>query len=73
MTTEDRLINMYGILMTLTDLAHLLSRSDEGIRITVQGNSDLGLKLRKVKIKVGRRVHFKAKDIAALVDGGFIS
>jgi len=72
MTTEAWLIKNYGILMTMTDLAHLLDRSDDGIRITIQGSSPLGGKLRAIKIKVGRRVHFKAKDIALLVDEGFV-
>ena len=52
MTTEDRLINVYGIFLTVPNLAHLLNRSVDGIRITIQGDSDLGNKLRAIKIKV---------------------
>lgn len=57
--------------MTMTDLAHLLNRSDDGIRITIHGGSELGERLRNIKIKIGRRVHFKARDVAFLIDGGF--
>ncbi len=71
MTTEAWLIKNYGILMTMTDLAHLLDRSDDGIRITIQSESELGGRLRNIKMKVGRRVHFKARDIALLIDEGF--
>lgn len=72
MTTEDRLISKYGILMTVTDLAHLLNRSDDGIRVTLQSKSALGVILRPERLKIGRRVYFRAAAIAKLLDNGFL-
>lgn len=69
MSTEDVLIRTYGPLMTMSQVAHLLDRSQEGLRLTVRGNSDLGLRLMAARVKIGRRVHFRAKAIADLIDG----
>ncbi|MEW9898399.1 DNA-binding protein [Chitinivorax sp. PXF-14] len=70
MRTEDRLVQKFGVLMTLADLAGVLNRSQDGLRMTMHGKSDLGLLLRKARRKIGRRVHFRTEDIARIVDEG---
>ena len=69
MTTEEILINTYGPLLTLSQVAGLFDRSPEGLRITIRGDNPLGRQLLTARIKIGRRVHFKATEIAKLVDG----
>jgi hypothetical protein len=67
--TEQYLLNTYGPLMTTEQLAKLLNRSCEGLRITIRGNNSLGEVLTQAKVKIGRRVHFKIAGVAALLDG----
>ena len=70
MRTEDRLVQKFGVLMTLSDLATVLNRSQDGLRMTMHGKSALGAQLRAAKRKTGRRVHFRAEDIARIIDDG---
>lgn len=69
MSTEQVLIERYGPLLTLVQVAELLDRSPEGLRITIRGSNALGRQLMAARVKIGRRVHFKAQAIAAMVDG----
>ncbi len=69
MTTVEHLINTYGPLLTLSEVASLFDRSPEGLRITIRGDNPLGRQLLSARIKIGRRVHFKTTVIAKLVDG----
>lgn len=68
MTTEEILVARFGPLLTRLQVAGILDRSAEGLRLTERGDSDLGRKLRAARIKIGRRVHFRAASIALLVD-----
>ena len=67
--TETYLLNTYGPLMTIEQVAKLLNRSSEGLRITIRGNNSVGKVLTNAKVKIGRRVHFKIGIVAALLDG----
>jgi hypothetical protein len=69
MSTEQLLVERYGPLLTLLQVAELLDRSPEGLRITIRGSNALGRQLSQARVKIGRRVHFKVGEIAALVDG----
>jgi len=69
MSTEQVLVEKYGPLLTLVQVAELLDRSPEGLRITIRGSNALGRQLMAARVKIGRRVHFKVQAIAALVDG----
>jgi len=69
MTTEEALFHKFGPLLTLAQVAEILDRSPDGLRFTIRANNPLGRSLRSSRVKIGRRVHFKAKAIAALVDG----
>jgi hypothetical protein len=70
MATRNILIAKFGVLMSLEDLASVLGRSPEGLRVTIRSNSELGLKLREARSKVGRRVRFRTESIADLIDQG---
>jgi len=68
MTTEEQLLERYGPLLSLTDLSELLKRSSDGLRISLQSQSEFAVKWNAAKRKVGRRVYFRATDVAGLID-----
>ncbi len=72
-TTLDRLIAQFGTpLLTSEMVAKLLSRSPEGLRISLMRGaegSELATKLNAGKVRLGRRVYYKAENVAALLDG----
>lgn len=68
--TEEILIQRFGVLLSLEQCAELLDRSVEGLRVTLCGNNDLANKIRPAKVKLGRRVMFKATELARVLDGG---
>ena len=69
MTTEQILIERYGPLLTMAQLAELLHRSSDGLRLTLRGGSDLAESLRQGRRKMGRRVLFRAEIVARILDG----
>ena len=69
MTTEKYLLQQYGPLMSLTDVACLLDRSPEGVRVALYSDTDVSRKLKPTMLRVGRRVYFRTlqvKDALAL-------
>lgn len=68
MTTEEYLVQRYGVLLSLKDCADLFCRSSEGLRVTLTGNSEFSQKLKPAKIKIGRRILFKASVIGTILD-----
>ncbi|WP_303229503.1 plasmid-related protein [Comamonas kerstersii] len=69
MTTEEYLLQRYGPLMSLGDVARLLGRSPDGIRVALYSNTDVARKLKPTMLRVGRRVYFRTlqvKDALAL-------
>lgn len=69
MTTEQFLVEKYGPLLPLPVLAELLHRSKDGLRITLLYDSELSRKINPARLKIGRRVYFKASVIALILDG----
>ncbi|OZI16215.1 hypothetical protein CAL19_16070 [Bordetella genomosp. 7] len=67
--TEEQLVERYGILLSLGDLADVLKRSKDGLRIALVGNSEFARTWCSIKKKIGRRVYFRASDVARLIDG----
>lgn len=69
MTTEERLISTFGILLTMEDVAQLFKRTPGSLRVTISNNtSELAHRLRLAKVKKnGRRVVFRASDIAQII------
>lgn len=69
MTTEELLLKQYGSpLLTLQQVAKLLDRSPDGLRITLAGNNDVARQLRPARRKIGRRVLFSVADISRFID-----
>ncbi|HBX37376.1 MAG TPA: plasmid-related protein [Pseudohongiella sp.] len=68
MTTEEQLLDRYGPLLSLTELSELLKRSPDGLRIALRSQTEFAQKWNAAKRKGGRRVYFRASDVAELID-----
>jgi hypothetical protein len=69
--TETPYINLTRCpLLTLAQVAELTHRSPEGLRFTIRGKSELAALLRAARVRIGRRVLFRASGIARLLDSG---
>lgn len=75
MTTEEYLLQQYGPLMSMTDMAGLLDRSSEGIRVALYSDTDISRKLKPTMLRIGRRVYFRTLQVkeALALDGGAIA
>ena len=70
MQIEEVLTRQHGPLISTAELARLLGRTEQGLRFTARGNSDLARKLRDARVQIGRRVHYRTTQIAALLENG---
>ncbi|PIF49780.1 hypothetical protein CLU80_2123 [Pseudomonas sp. 29] len=68
---EDSLVSLYGPLLSLAQLANVLHRSPDGLRIALSGTQPYAERINLARVKVGRRVYFRTASIAAyLVSAG---
>lgn len=71
MTTEELLLKHFGSpLLTLQQVAKLLNRSPEGLRITLAGDNPVARQLRPARRRIGRRVLFSVTDLSRVLDEG---
>lgn len=63
-TLKDNLNQMYGPLLSLPQLAELLHRSPNGLRVALRTSQPYALQLQQARVKIGRRVYFRTADIA---------
>ena len=70
MTVEETLLNRYGgsPLLSLEQLAEVLHRSKNGLRISLSGDNELSAKLRSCKVEIGRRIYFKTSAVARVIE-----
>jgi len=68
MDIESSLINRYGHLLTLAEVAEILKRSPDGLRVSLGRNNEVSKKLNMGKKKIGRRVYFRVAAIAELIE-----
>jgi hypothetical protein len=66
--TEDFLLQKYGPLLSLVDLASLLSRSVNGLRLSLANDSEMAKKFNPARKKIGRRVYFSSAKIGQILD-----
>lgn len=69
MTTEEYLLDRFGPLMSIADVAGLLGRSADGVRVSLYSDTDVSRRLKPAMIRVGRRVYFRTlqvKDVLRL-------
>jgi len=70
MNAEQFLLEKYGPVLSLSQLAGLLDRSTDGLRLSLLSNSDLSRKLNPARLKIGRRVYFQTLLVAKVITGG---
>jgi len=69
MTTEELILAKYGRpLLNFDQVADLLDRSPGGLRITLTRQGRLSDRLRKCRVKIGRRVLFRVPELARMLD-----
>ncbi|WP_260619698.1 helix-turn-helix domain-containing protein [Ectopseudomonas guguanensis] len=67
--TEELLLNQFNSpLLSLEQVAKILDRSPQGLRITLSGEGELARRLRPAKVRVGRRVLFRISELARFID-----
>lgn len=62
------LLDRYGPLMTLRQLAELLGRSPAGIRVGLYSESETSALLVPARIKIGRRLSFRTAVVGDALD-----
>ncbi len=67
MQIEDALTTQFGPLLSVAQLAKVLDRSAEGLRISLRANSDWTREINAARLKLGRRVYFRTADIAKVL------
>lgn len=63
MTTEEYLLNRFGPLMGIADVAKLLGRSADGVRVALYADGDVSRRLKPTMVRVGRRVYFRTVQV----------
>jgi hypothetical protein len=69
MEIEEVLTKEYGPLLSIGQLAKVLDRSAEGLRISLRVNSGWSGPINAARLKLGRRVYFRTADIARVLSG----
>ena len=64
---EEQLNEKYGILMSFEDLAEVLKRSKNGLRITLQQDNEVSRRFNQARKKIGRRVYFATSKVAKAI------
>ena len=64
---ENSLLRRYGPLMNLSDLASILDRSPDGLRVTLRSSGEWVEKIKATRLQLGRRVYFRTAEIAELL------
>ncbi len=70
MSIEETLISQYGPLLTISQLAKILDRSPEGLRISLRSTNEWVEQINASRLRLGRRVYFRTTEIAFLLSSG---
>jgi hypothetical protein len=68
MTIEEVLVKQYGPLLSLEDLAIILDRSPDGLRISLRSSGEWVSQINAARLRLGRRVYFRTSEIANVLD-----
>jgi hypothetical protein len=63
MSTEEYLLSRFGPLMSLANIAELLNRSADGLRVSLYSDTDLSRKLKPTMVRIGRRLYFRTLQV----------
>jgi hypothetical protein len=61
---ENSLLKRYGPLMNLADLASMLDRSPDGLRVTLRSSGEWVDNINAARLQLGRRDYFRTAEIA---------
>lgn len=73
MTIEDTLLNRFGPLLSIAQLAAILDRSPDGLRISLRTTNEWAQRINKARLKIGRRVYFRTSQVAEVLGGESLS
>jgi hypothetical protein len=65
---DNTLLQNYGVLMTLKQLASILNRSENGLRQTLCRDTEVARVFANTKMKIGRRIYFKTEGVASALN-----
>lgn len=66
MTIEETLLQRYGPLLSISQLATVLDRSPDGLRISLRSSNEWSARLNATRLKIGRRVYFRTSQVAQM-------
>ena len=69
MHIDEALTGQYGPLLSMAQLAKVLDRSAEGLRVSLRNDTEWARQLNAAKMKLGRRVYFRTAEIAKFLGG----
>jgi hypothetical protein len=69
MTIEETLTKQYGPLLSMAQLAQVLDRSPEGLRISLRASTEWVQRINAARLRLGRRVYFRTSEISQLLAG----
>lgn len=69
-STERQLVERFGHLLTLQQVAELFHRTPDGLRVSLGRNTDFSYSLNAAKRRIGRRIYFRASVLARLIEEG---
>ena len=67
MTIEEVLVKQYGPLLSLTELAMILDRSPDGLRISLRSSREWVSRINAARL-LGRRIYFRTSEIASVLE-----
>lgn len=68
-STKDIILSQFNSpLLSLKQVAKILDRSPQGLRITLSGDNEIARRLNPAKRRFGRRVLFAVVDLANFID-----
>jgi hypothetical protein len=70
MSIEEQLVKQYGPLLSAAQLAVVLHRSVESLRISLRSSSEWARAINAAKLQLGRRTYFRTGDVARVLSGG---
>ena len=65
---QASMVSQYGPLLSLVQLAELLHRSPDGLRLALRGTQPYAYRINEARIKIGRRVYFRTAVIATFLE-----
>lgn len=72
MTTLDLLVKRYGILLDLAQTGELFHAAPGAVRQAIAQKRGLGIHLAPALFRRGRKIYFRATDVARIIDDGVV-